>query len=196
MADRLNPPALPNVSNELIASFAMEADLAQRDIDEASSRKRSVLRRASRAGVRTKVLLAALSFRKGDPDDAVAELRDLLRYVNVLAPSINFSQSSLFDALDIRPLNEAAQLEIEGWNAHLAGYDAGVAGEGLDDAPYEPHSAAHDRYHEGYDRGSRIGAERLEPGTTMADPDRVKPKRRGKPEHDVDLEDAVEAGSA
>lgn len=195
MADRLNPTALPNVSNELIASFAMEADLAQRDIDEAASRKRAVLKRASRAGVRTKTLLAALALRKGDPDEALAELRDLLRYTTVLAPGINFSQTSLFDALDTRPLNEAVQAELLIWDADREGWDCGLAGGSPDDATYAPGSPAANAFIVGFHRGERAAAEKLGENAKQADASRTKP-RRGKPEHDVDLNDAVEAGNA
>ena len=195
MADRTNSRALPNVSNELIASFAMEADLAQRDIDEASGRKRAVLKRASRVGIRTKTLLAALSLRKGDPDEALAEFRDLLRYATVVAPQIDLSQGSLFDALDIGPLNETTQNEVECWNAHLLGYDAGIAGDAMDDTAYETGSEAHSRYHEGYSRGSQLSAERRPDGTTTEDASGAK-ARRANGEHNIDLASAMKGGTA
>lgn len=196
MAERLDPKPRSNVSNEVIAAGGMELDRAQRDIDEATGRKRAILKRLSGSGIKTKPLLAALALRKKDEDSALSDMRDMLRYVHIVAPGIDMSQASLFDDLDVRPLGSATQSEVDCWNAHLAGYEAATEGTGLDDANYEAGSDAQARFHEGYDRGARIAADKMEPNAKQADASRTKKRGRGKPEHDVDLEDAVEAGSA
>ena len=71
MALRLDP-AVSNISDEVIASYAIEADRAQRDIDEATGRKRSVLKRAKSDGIKTRLLLAAIKMKRQDPDEVAS----------------------------------------------------------------------------------------------------------------------------
>lgn len=206
MAPRLSAVGSSNVSNELIASFDVEVSRAQREIDEATGRKRAILARAKKSGIKTKALLAAQRLRKDDSETANMELRDLLRYAGVIAPGIEFSQASLFDGMDDRPLNAKVQGQVQDWDAEQAGYDAGLNGGALEDSPFPAGSEAQTHYHTGYTRGQRVIAERMGDNARQADAGLTK--RRGRaaeapePEPDaderrqIDLEDAIQAGNA
>lgn len=202
MADRLDQPAPGNVSNEVIAGFAIEADRAQRAIDEASGKKRAILKRAKAAGVDCDALLAALRAKKRDPDEVRIALRNALRYSGILAPGAKLTQDDLF-GLDERPLNNKVRGEMGAWDADQAGYEAGKAGGQLDDSPYPAGSEAQAHYHTGWSRGQAVIAERMGEHARKADTGRTK--RRGKAaaandggdeEDQTELEDAVAAGSA
>lgn len=201
MADRLEQAPGSNVSNEAIAQFAIEAGKAQREIDEATGRKRAVLKRAKAAGVDTKALLAALALKKLDPDVVLQQQRDLIRYVGIIAPYVPMTQAELFQGLDTAPLAERAAQDMTTWEAEERGYNAGIAGGGMDDCPFEPGTPAYVAFHEGFIRGQSVIAERMGPaGATQARTSRTK-RRSGRDKaagadtdddpRQTDLEEAV-----
>lgn len=206
MAPRLDPAPSSNVSNEVIASYDVELSRAQRDIDEANGRKRAILARAKKSGIKTKTLLAAQRLRQNDNGTANMEMRDLLRYVRIVAPGIDFTQGSLFDGLDDRPLNTKAQGAVLDWQAEQEGYVAGLNGGALDDSPFPEGSEAHMHYHTGFSRGQRVIAERMGDNARQADAGLTKRRttsreaRQARQSDDdarqVDLEDAIEQGNA
>ena len=177
MALRLDP-ATSNVSNEVIAGYAVEADRAQRDIDEATGRKRSVLKRAKAEGVKTRVLLAAIKMKRQDPDEVALEMRDSIRYVNIITPGVRLTQAELFTGEDAtRPLNVKVQAEVQAWQAEAGGYADGKQGGHLNDSPHQVGTEARVHYERGWLRGQAVIANEMAPNAKKADPSRTK--RRG-----------------
>ena len=177
MALRLDP-AVSNVSNEVIASYAIEVDRAQRDIDEASGRKRAVLKQAKSDGIKTKVLLAAIRMKKQDPDEVASEMRDAIRYANIIAPGVRLTQAELFSASDApTALNAKTQGRVQDWDAEQRGYESGLNGGTMEDCVFAPGTEGRVHFQHGYVRGQTVIAERMGETAKTADPSRTK--RRG-----------------
>ena len=194
MALRLDP-AVSNVSDEVIASYAVEADRAQRDIDEATGRKRSVLKRAKSDGIKTRVLLAAIKMKKQDPDEVALEMRDSIRYANIIAPGVRLTQAELFSASDApTALNAKTQGKVQDWDAEQRGYESGLNGGTMDDCVFAPGTEGRVHFQQGFVRGQTVIADRMGENAKKADPSRTK-RRGGKPDpaHDdgqTEFEDA------
>ena len=177
MAPRLeNAPS--NVTAESIARFAIEADQAQREIDEATGRKRSVLKRAKGAGVNTRALLAALVMKREDEDRATLEVRDTIRYAQIIAPAVKLSQADLFTD-EMRPLKPKIRAEVDAWDAELEGYNNGLNGGSMDDARFPQGTPHHSLFFKGFMRGQAVIAARMGPDEKKADASLVK-NRTGK----------------
>mgnify|MGYP000046402635 CR=1 FL=1 len=176
MAPRLDPN-VSNVSNEVIASFAIEADQAQRDIDEASGRKRAILKRAKGQGVKTDIILAVLAMKKQDEADVLARMRDTLRYAAIIVPNVKLSQADLFDTLDTKPLNARSRADVQEWEAERKGYECGLIGGSMGDCVYAPGTEARVHFERGFVRGQTVIADRMGENAKKADPSRTK--RRG-----------------
>lgn len=202
MAERLEGKSGSNVSNEVIASFALEADRAQREIDEASGRKRSVLKRAKAAGVNTKALLEALRMKRDDEDRAKLDMRDTIRYTGVIAPSVKLTQTDLFDSLDTRPLNDRMQAQVLEWEAEQNGYAVGLNGGGREECPFDATTPNCLAWYRGWERGQRVIAERMDENAKKAD-GRLTKRRGGRDKaagedvqpdpRQTDIEDQIEA---
>lgn len=198
MAERLDTTPPSNVSNEAIAQFAIEAGTAQREIDEATGRKRAVLKRAKAAGVDTKALLAALALKRRDPDDVLTEQRNIIRYAGIIAPHLPMSQAELFEGLDQRPLADKAARQMQEWDADERGYAAGLNGGSMDDCPAAPGTPVYVRFHAGFMRGQAVIAERMgdnaKPANTRAAKRRGRAAAAADDDEDprqTDLEEAV-----
>ena len=178
MAARLDPQE-SNVSNEAIAAIAIEVDQAQREIDEATGRKRSILKRAKSQGIKNDILLSVIAMKKQDEIDVQAKLRDTLRYARVIVPHIKLTQADLFGGLDERPLNAKTQGAVKDWEAEQKGYENGMAGGTMDDCVYAPGTEARVHYQRGYVRGQTVIADRMGDNAKKADPSLVK-RRGGK----------------
>lgn len=180
MARRLDEePRKSNVSNELIASFGIEVEQAQREIDEATGRKRSVLKRAKESGLNTKQLLAAISLKKQDADTMIQDERDRLRYARVIAPAGPWTQEDLFGGLDLKPLSRKAQSAQNEWEWEREGYRAGLDGRDKSDNPHVQGAPAHVKWLAGWQRGQLQLATSGDDGGKVASLARRKP-RTGK----------------
>lgn len=198
MAERLEGRK-SNVSNELIASFAIECEQAQREIDEASGKKRAVLKRAKASGLNTKALLAAISIKKQDDDTTKTEERDRLRYAAIIVPGGPWKQEELFADLDLRPLNRKAQAAQTDWEMEMTGYQAGRDGHDKSANPHHAGTPGFVKWQAGWQRGQLHLANTSDPESNSKVADIGKAKRRSgrdkaaEPEEQTDLEDAVAA---
>ena len=177
MAARLEPQD-SNVSNEVIAAFAIEVNKAQRDIDEATGRRRAILKRSKADGVKNDILLSVIKMKKQDEDEVRARLRDVLRYAKVIVPHIKLGQADLFDGVDDRPLNTKAQGASQDWTANERGYETGLAGGSMDDCVFAAGTEGRVHFEQGFWRGQAVIADRMGQGVKKADPSLFK-KRAG-----------------
>lgn len=191
MAPRMDTTPPSNVSSEVIAGYAIEYDRAQREKDEAVGRARAILKRAKSAGVKTKLLIAALAQKKQDPDELRIEMRDSIRYCNIIVPLAKLTQADLFNDAE-RPLNSKTQAQMQTWEAEQKGYDCGLIGGTMDDAVFAPGTPAYAAFQTGFTRGQTVIAERM--GENSKQADSGLKKRRGKKAAAAD-DSEQEAGS-
>ena len=178
MAPRLEA-AKSNVTNEAIAQFAIEADQAQREIDEASGRKRAVLKRAKGAGVNTKALLTALGMKRDDEERVRLDMRDTIRYAHIVAPAVKMSQDDLFGGFETRALKPKVQAQVQAWEAEQEGYTAGLNGGDRSDSRFPEGSPGSAQFFKGFLRGQSVIAARMGPDEKKASASLVK-NRDGK----------------
>lgn len=167
MAPRLET-AKSNVTNEAIAQFAIEADQAQREIDEATGRKRAVLKRAKGAGVNTKALLSALGMKREDEEMVRLQMRDTIRYAQIVVPAVKLNQDDLFGGIETRALKPKVQAQVLAWDAEQEGYNAGLTGGDRADSRYPEGTPGATQFFKGFIRGQAVIAARMGPDEKKA----------------------------
>lgn len=173
MAEKL----APNVTPETFLEFYRQAGIAKRDLERAQGEYRAVLKRAKKAGIDTKALIAVRAIATSDdPAAEEAHLNTLLRYARYLDLPLG-TQLGLFD--DAAP-SAAARTEQAEWDAEDYGYRAGRGGQNRDDNPHAAGTAAHVRWDEGWHKGQASIAQDMADGK----PPRAKARRgrAGNPE--------------
>lgn len=163
-----------NVPNETWLQFVREASATKREIEEASGRHRSVMKRAKAAGCNPKIIALAIASKRQDPAIVSNEIRDTVRVLNLVG--VTMTQTDLFAGWSPE-VTEKAAMEHDHFTADERGYDAGKAGQDRDGNPFEPGSPFHVAWDAGWLKGQAAIAAAMAPGATQASARRARPKR-------------------
>lgn len=136
----MTPNDLLGVVQELVS--------AQREIDEATGRKRAILKRAKGMGANLKALAAIQQMRK-DPDEAALYIKDLARYSAWMKLPI-FTQADIFS--EAGPDDEATH-KYDLQRAFDEGYHFGADKGDIEGSPYPAGNEFHVKWIEGYRAG-------------------------------------------
>jgi ribosome modulation factor len=163
-----------NVPNETWLEFLREATATKRAIEEASSKHRTVLKRAKAAGCNPKVLAIALAAKTQDPAVVVSEIRDTVRVLNLV--NVTMKQTDLFGGWE-PTLNAGAAAVQALFDAEERGYAAGKAGAAADENPYELGTEAAQSWGRGWSHGVDAAKARAPEGAAQANASRKRPSR-------------------
>jgi hypothetical protein len=174
-------PAPSNVTAGLVQHWGRELSKTQMAVTEAMGVHRSRVKAAKNAGVDTKALLAGLQMRKRDPEEVMAEVKNGLRYLAFLGLPIG-AQAGLFsnDGEIADQLTDTERAQQAEWEAQVAGYSAGRAGQHRDANPHPPGTPHHVAWDEHYLKGQAAIAAEMGPGVTPISEGRRQ--RQGNPE--------------
>lgn len=160
MAERIDNTPKSNLSPNTFLELFRELGIAQREIDAATGRKRAILKRAKAAGIDLDALALMQRLAKLETDEAAMRLRNLARYSAWANMPIG-TQADLFGATDDQRPTEKAQAEHNEWQADDAGYQAGKAGDSIDNNPHPAGTPFYDRWRQGWHKGQEVLAHKL-----------------------------------
>jgi sugar phosphate isomerase/epimerase len=153
------------------------------DSEEAKSSKgafRAELKRGAKEfGINLKALQIVRDQRNQDADEQRRNARDAVQYAKWLGMPFG-TQTDLFkktSAPDDSSADTATRLA-----ARQAGYDRGVAGDGVDDNPHPGGSLQHVAWHEGLKLGTEFRKRGEEMGRTIAKAPAGRKRASGNPE--------------
>ncbi len=177
MANKLNNGSNTNsgsnVTNDTISGFLHEIAVADREVSEATGRRRALLKRAKSEGLDLEALGFVSKAKKRETDEVVRLLRNTIRYSHVA--KIEMSVSGLFDNLDLTALDPDAAAKQGQWAAEEAGFECGKANGSREDNPFPPGAELHAQWDAGFLRGKRFLA-----GEDVATTGKTASTRRGK----------------
>jgi hypothetical protein len=150
------PPGGPN--DDQIDDFIRQYRSQRRVCDEENGVLRALVKRAKVEGVNTSALIALVRATKRDPDAVTADLRDFIRYANIL--KMPLKQADLFDGWHVA-LTPSSRAADDLWEAGDLGYKNGRHGHPLTDSPYPPGTPLHDAYIAYWQKGQAAIAREL-----------------------------------
>lgn len=169
------PEVFPtNVPNETWLQFVREASATKREIDEASGRHRSVMKRAKAAGCNPKVIALAITSKKQDPAVVASEIRDTVRVMNLVG--VELTPGNLFGTWEPSVTEKAAE-EFDLHTSEERGYAAGKGGQDRAGNPFEAGSPFHQSWDNGWIRGQKFIADSMGPDKVQANASRKRPER-------------------
>ena len=166
--------AQSNVPNETWLQFIREAGATKRDIEEASGRHRSVMKRAKAAGCNPKILALAIAAKRQDSAVVLSEVRDTVRVLNLVG--VEMTQVDLFGSWT----PEVSEKEADAFDQHTAedfGYRSGKAGQDRAANPNEPGTPFHVAWDAGWIRGQAVIAEQMGPDKKQVTARKERPAR-------------------
>ena len=159
MAEKLNGDEKSNTitPNEFLA-IQTELRAAQRDIDAATGRKRTILKRAKGQGADLDAIALLQRFAKMDDDEAAAVLRNTIRYASWLEVSC-WTQAEMFRgvALEDGP-SEKAKWDHTEARAYDDGYHEGKDANPIENNPHQPGGPLHQKWVTGWHDGQAANA--------------------------------------
>ena len=181
MADRLTEPSQPNVTKATRQAALREVLEAKRLAETANAKLRNVYKRFEKMGVTPLSIKAAIRARDIDPDALAAELRDQLKMFD--AAKIEITQEDLFPDTAPERTKPKELSDHMRWEAHDAGFRAGLGGVPVDDNPFAPGNELQPKWVEGWHDGQEAAIHRSFSGAPKAKGGAVKvaSTRRKKP---------------
>lgn len=156
----LTEPPKTNVTKEQRQAALREIISLKREAAQASSRLQSAYKKWARAGVPSAGIRETIKARDMDPDALVAELRD--KFAAMEAANIQISAEDLFpETVPVKVTDKAMAEQLE-WEAHNAGYKAGLAGIVIDDNPFPAGVPVHVKWIDGWHDGQADLVKRME----------------------------------
>jgi ribosome modulation factor len=153
------PPS--NVTNDTIREYVRELMTAQRGIDEATGRKRAILKRAKAAGCNLDGLSTAAAAKRQDPAEVIERERQRVRYLAAVDITVFTTQAELFHDAPISGDTDESKREMDEFHIEDAGYAAGKDGASHTLCPYHVGSEKQALWMRGYHRGQQVIAAKM-----------------------------------
>ena len=166
-----------NVTDKTRLDIAKQYMEIQRKQRQLSGQMTQLKNRAKTMGINVKGMVRALAARDVDPDEALEEAREFLRFGAMFR--LPLSLEELFPE-GAREGEETVDKDVAQFEAYDAGYLAGSNGRSIDDSPYngQPGTEVFVEWRKGWNDGQASIAYRLDGGETQANTER---RPRGRP---------------
>ena len=168
------------ISPDEYLNIAAELASAQREIDKATGRKRSILKRFKDHGGDLDAIALVRRLAKRDPDERLALMGNVRKYAaweSVILWEPDGQAAINLDDLE-RPSPTAMAMK-EAADAYEVGYAGGKARTDPEGCPYDAGTEAFVEWKKGYRAGQETIAEQMGKNSRLANQSKARPVRKG-----------------